>query len=189
MRKGFTLIELLIVIGILATLATTTVLILNPAQILAQTRDGQRFSDLNNLKKALALYLVRVSPLPANALGLDFSCYAYSGSGLATCTTNSRFTSVKTTVASVPSKSVDGNGWIPVNLLSVLGGSPISVLPVDPSHGATYYYAYAASSTSNVFELNADLESQKYTTAPNDKEGTDGGSNPSLYEAGTNLGL
>jgi prepilin-type N-terminal cleavage/methylation domain-containing protein len=40
--KGFTLIELLIVIAILAILATAVVLVLNPAQILAQARDAQR---------------------------------------------------------------------------------------------------------------------------------------------------
>ena len=57
MKKGFTLIELLIVIGILAILATVVVLVLNPAQLLAQARDSQRMSDLGSLKNAIALYL------------------------------------------------------------------------------------------------------------------------------------
>ena len=57
MKKGFTLIELLIVIAILAILATTVVLVLNPAQILAQARDAQRISDLSSIKSAIALYL------------------------------------------------------------------------------------------------------------------------------------
>ncbi|MGC9603563.1 MAG: type II secretion system protein, partial [Minisyncoccia bacterium] len=41
---GFTLIELLVVIGILGTLATAVVLVLNPAQLLAQARDSTRLS-------------------------------------------------------------------------------------------------------------------------------------------------
>ena len=55
MHKGFTLIELLIVIAILAILATTVVLVLNPAQILAETRDGQRLNDMGTLQSAISL--------------------------------------------------------------------------------------------------------------------------------------
>src|SRR3989338_7505949 len=61
LRKGFTLIELLIVIGILAILATTVVLVLNPAQILAESRDTQRVSDLGAVQSAIGLYLATVA--------------------------------------------------------------------------------------------------------------------------------
>ncbi len=54
--KGFTLIELLIVIGILAVLSTATVLMLNPAGMLAETRDSTRLTDLNAINQALSLY-------------------------------------------------------------------------------------------------------------------------------------
>ena len=47
--RGFTLLELLIVIGILATLATVVVLIINPAERLARTRDAKRIVDLENI--------------------------------------------------------------------------------------------------------------------------------------------
>jgi len=57
MKKGFTLLELLIVIAILAVLSSAIVLVLNPAQLLAQARDSQRLSDLSSLHSAIALYL------------------------------------------------------------------------------------------------------------------------------------
>lgn len=57
--RGFTLIELLVVIGILSILATTVTLVLNPANILKESRDVQRLSDLRNLNGAIAYYLAR----------------------------------------------------------------------------------------------------------------------------------
>ncbi len=57
LKKGFTLVELLIVIGILAVLATATVLILNPGELLAQGRDSSRISDMNTLNSAMSVYL------------------------------------------------------------------------------------------------------------------------------------
>ncbi len=72
--KGFTLIELLIVIAILAILATAVVLVLNPAQILAQARDSQRISDLSSVKSAIALYLATTTSTPTMTAG-PFSSY------------------------------------------------------------------------------------------------------------------
>ncbi len=57
-RRGFTLIELLVVIAIIAILAVVVVLTLNPAQLLAQSRDANRVSDLATLQSAISLYTV-----------------------------------------------------------------------------------------------------------------------------------
>ncbi|MDP1706787.1 MAG: prepilin-type N-terminal cleavage/methylation domain-containing protein [bacterium] len=49
-RSSFTLIELLVVIAILAVLSVAVVFIINPADIIKQSRDTNRLTDLNNLK-------------------------------------------------------------------------------------------------------------------------------------------
>ncbi|MDE2144961.1 MAG: type II secretion system protein, partial [Patescibacteria group bacterium] len=46
-RSSFTLIELLIVIAIIGILASALVLVLNPAQLLSQSRDSRRTQDLS----------------------------------------------------------------------------------------------------------------------------------------------
>ncbi|MDE2144982.1 MAG: prepilin-type N-terminal cleavage/methylation domain-containing protein, partial [Patescibacteria group bacterium] len=46
-RSSFTLIELLIVIAIIGILAAVVVLVLNPAQLLSQSRDSRRTQDLS----------------------------------------------------------------------------------------------------------------------------------------------
>ncbi|MDD4931709.1 MAG: prepilin-type N-terminal cleavage/methylation domain-containing protein, partial [Candidatus Colwellbacteria bacterium] len=53
---SFTLVELLIVIAILAVLAAAVVVVLNPAELLAQARDSQRSTDLRTLKDAIDLW-------------------------------------------------------------------------------------------------------------------------------------
>jgi prepilin-type N-terminal cleavage/methylation domain-containing protein len=47
---GFTLIELLVVIAIIAILAVVVVLTLNPVQLLAESRDANRVSDMATLQ-------------------------------------------------------------------------------------------------------------------------------------------
>lgn len=56
-KRGFTLIELLIVIGVVAILATITLLVLNPAEMLKQGRDVKRLSELSMINNALNFVL------------------------------------------------------------------------------------------------------------------------------------
>src|SRR3989344_8940547 len=174
MKKGFTLIELLIVIAILAILAVTVILVLNPVQILAQSRDVQRMSDIATVKSAVAAYLTTVSG-PTLCAGpystADVTC------GFGTCTVTT-------------STAVSGSGWLAVDLTSTTGGSPIASLPIDPTNSAIYQYAYKGDDTNKTFELNARLESTKYRT----QMGPDGGDDSSCssytvstcyYEIGT----
>ncbi len=205
-KKGFTLIELLIVIGILAILATTVVLVLNPAQILAESRDTQRISDMDTVKNALSLLLV--STTTTDLLATPTSCYTHMmslaalptngcGGGGAGATTP-RFASttvvlpgsgvIATTTRVVTGNGTNFAGWIPVNFTQVSGGSPVSVLPVDPTNTGDFYYAFRNNSQ-NQYELDANLESNKYASSTSNKESSDGGDRPNIYEVGTNLAL
>lgn len=56
-REGFTLMEVLLVIAIITVLATITVLILDPAEYLAQSRDSNRVNELKTLDNAVELAL------------------------------------------------------------------------------------------------------------------------------------
>ena len=175
MKKGFTLIELLIVIGILTILATVVVLVLNPAQLLAQARDSQRMSDLSSVKSAIVLYLATADSPAVDATSKGtFSTACWFGT---TCATACSGISTST--------AVDGTGWVNVKLTATTGGSPLSALPLDPSQTATYQYTYIGDATNLTFELNANLESTKYSGL----EATDGGNCSSVYEIGTAPGL
>lgn len=185
--KGFTLIELLIIIGIIAVLATSVVLIINPVKILAETRDVQRSFDLNTVKAAIDLAVYGA------VSGLNFP----TGPGCSFTQTASDPQVFPWGNCSAPTtadlRKIDGNGWMKINLGP---NSSISVLPTDPIQNQNYSYHYKGSNTINgTFELNGRLESVKYR----DQMVNDGGNAnfcPSTYqeqtcwyEVGTNLTL
>lgn len=184
MKKGFTLIELVIVIGILAILASVVVLVLNPAQILAQARDSQRMSDLRSIKSAIAFYLATAT---STTIGTGPTCTA-TGCGTSP---NSPFGSETVNATT----TVTGSGWVQVNLTGTTGGSPLVALPLDPTNSGSYFYAYKGENTNKTFELDSRLESEKYRGLMV----TDGGNKNSCtgtfvdancyYEIGTAPGL
>ncbi len=181
MKKGFTLIELVIVIGILAILAAVVVLVLNPAQLLAQARDSQRLSDLGSVKSAIALYLATAS---SPTVGAGPTCTA-------TCSSDNPFSGTETVTTSTV---VSGTGWVPIALTGTTGGSALATLPLDPSNSGAYYYAYAGNASAKTFELDCRLESDRYRTMMS----SDGGDKNTcstyteatcFYESGTEPGL
>ena len=194
-KKGFTLIELLVVIAIIAILSVVVILTLNPAELLRQSRDSNRISDMSVLKSAVSFYLVSV---PTPALGTSTWCYIGASSGNATSMAGCMvfFKTATSTgggqVVSSTARTVDGTGWIPINFNAITaGGSPIGQLPIDPSNNdQVHFYAYTASTTGNVFKLDAHMESAKYSNGgSNDVVSTDGGIDNYSYEVGTNLQL
>lgn len=162
--KGFTLLELLIVISIIAILSVALVMVLNPAEILKKSRDSQRISDLNTIKTAVGIYLTSTSTP-------TLTCW--------TATSTSA-----TTTGSI--YKIDGTGWIPVDLSTLTGGSPISNLPLDPVNTGANVYWYKCNNTDKTFEVSATLESAAYTTDDN-KAAKDGGDDATRYEIGTKL--
>ncbi|MAF79683.1 hypothetical protein CL629_01240 [bacterium] len=190
MKKGFTLIELLVVIAILAVLATAVVLVLNPAELIRQSRDATRISDLEAINTALGFYLADVDPSNISlAEASSDVCPA-----TARCTFASSTSPLGGRTCVVPSaadlSTVGGAGWIDVNLGAITGGSPLSSLPIDPRNTAPHlFYSYACDSASTWYEINADMESIKYSSGSSNVEANDGGDNDNVYEVGNDPGL
>jgi len=180
MKKGFTLLELLIVIGILAILSTTMVLVINPAEMLRRARDSQRLSDLGSINTALSFYLTE-SANPDLDGSTSTAAYCYDHPDIVEGATNC---GGKTSTIFIAKQTVDNLGWIPVNLSELTGGSPIPSFPIDPNPAAgKRYYIYLPDQTNLVFELLANMESTTYTA----NEAKDGGNLNDIYEIGTRM--
>lgn len=163
-QKGFTLIELLVVIGILAILAVIVILYINPAEILAQSRDSQRLSDLGSIKSAIGLYLsTNISPPNNLEVGGVTTTLTTTGAacpfGVGQCTGGGFWVPVDSFAAT---SSVDGTGWVRVNLTNSSAGSSLAALPLDPTSDTNYYYGYTASSSEGAYKIGGRLESVKY---------------------------
>lgn len=204
--KGFTLLELLIVIAILAILGAVAIFVLNPAETLRETRDTQRISDLATLKTAIALFVTKSTSTVYLDGNSNVNCrngatpkIFYSVPSDTTQITDITFDSTGINAASSSQAtsanytSTDGTGWIKLNLSSLVGGSPISDMPVDPTNtigtasavtSTDYVYRFACQ-TDTTFEVNAQLES----TAIGARKARDGGNNALFYEVGTRLSI
>ena len=184
--RSFTLVELLIVIAILAILAAAVVIVLNPAELLAQARDSQRVTDLKNIKKSIDLFVV---DNPTVSLGTASRVYISLPDTASNCpnltsslpTLPSGWQYVCATSANL--RNTNGSGWIPVNFGSVFGGSPIPYLPIDPSNDLSSgrYYTYVMGGS---YELTALMEAAKENVSVND-----GGSLPGVFQVGTHIDL
>ena len=189
-KKGFTLIELLVVIGIIAILAVVVILVINPAELLRQSRDSNRISDLSTLRSALSLYLSTASSVNLASSSLGYSaCYVstYSGNGTTTANCGIFLNTGSGGVASTTSstyRNIDSTGWVPVNFSKISVGTPFGSLPVDPLNNASYYYAYAATST-GAYELGTFIESSKYGKNGSNSVVVTG----TFYEIGSSLSL
>ena len=192
MKRGFTVIELLVVIGITVILALVVITTLNPVEILGQSRDAKRLSEIESVDGAIEFALSQDLNLDIgdpNIIYLslpddDPACGSYTDlppldtvAGWSyRCSSQANF------------RNIDGTGWLPVNFAS-LPTSPFTTLPVDPVNDASrgLYYAYV---TGGSWELNVQLESEKYSFSGGaDMDSTDGGDTIVLYETGNDLGL
>jgi hypothetical protein len=190
-------------------LSVVVILSLNPAELLRQSRDSNRISDMATLKSALSLYLADVA---VPVIGTNFTCYSsaqvaawesVSVAGAVTAPgTCTNWMVSSTAVIATSSRSITGvGGWIPVNFNSISSGAPIGSEPVDPTNttgtascatnslsSCGLFYSYEPNGTT--FKISAFLESSKYSKSGGaDVESVDGGQNPYYYEQGTNLAL
>jgi prepilin-type N-terminal cleavage/methylation domain-containing protein len=181
--KSFTLVELLIVIAILAVLAAAVVIVLNPAELLAQARDSQRITDLKTLKDAIDIFVV---DNPSASLGTSQKVYVSLPDTSTTCANISLPTLpagwTYNCVTTENLRNTDGTGWVPLNLGSIFGGTPIPYLPLDPGNDAVagHYYTYTMGGS---YELTALMEAEKSFAMK------DGGAFVELYEIGSDISL
>jgi len=194
MRSSFTLIELLVVIAIVAILSAVVIITLNPAELLKQSRDSNRLSDLDILARAVAL-----AETEGKELGNASTTYFSIADPAATSTTATDCAGLG--LGSAPSgwsyqcaasstlRNVDGTGWVPVNFSSLSYGSPLGSLPIDPTNTTSsgYYYTYTPGGS---FEVNVFMESAKYRQGGSrDAVTGDGGDFQGAVEKGSNLNL
>jgi len=207
-KIGFTLIELIIVLAIIATLAAILITIVKPQQIFVNMRDTKRKSDLNNLSRAIDIYMTdmvnrnmdivfvpssTVLSVGGTLTSTNHGCVGsatptifYSTANLGgTPTSTLGFTGLRTTNSIIVATSTNSNppGWLPVPLgTSTFVNLP--QLPIDPRNANTanqtgsYYYTFACK-LPDLYELNARLENSNDPLLAGD-----GGDNPVLYEVG-----
>jgi prepilin-type N-terminal cleavage/methylation domain-containing protein len=204
-RKGFTLIELLVVIAIIAILSVVVILTLNPAELLRQSRDSNRLSDMSTIKNAISIYFSD-QQIISNTTSSE--CYATTETSSAifapTSPTDNTvaptsdctpwFVTASGPIIATNSVAVDGTGWIPVDFNLITDGSPISQEPIDPINnpgGAStegHFYSFIINGTQ--FKIATKMESIEYSSGGNgDVESTDGGENPWIFEVGNNLAM
>jgi len=183
--RSFTLVELLIVIAILAVLAAAVVIVLNPAELLAQARDSQRITDLKTTKDAIDLFVL---DNPSASLGTAERVYISLPDTVSNCP------NLTASLPALPAgweyvcstsedlRNTDGTGWIPLNFSAITGGSPIPYLPIDPNNEVSTgrYYAYVMGGS---YSLSALMEAQKSFAIK------DGGQYMEMFEVGSDLSL
>jgi type II secretory pathway pseudopilin PulG len=181
--SSFTLVELLVVIGILAILTAAVVIVLNPAELLKQSRDSKRTTDLANLNNAIKLLLTQNPDVNLGSASTVYTSLADSSSTCGSYSLPSLPAGWKYQCATAANlNKVDGNGWIPVSFSAAGGVASLPALPVDPQNTIQNYYSYVSGGS---WQIGAVFESDKYAA----KEANDGGMNPASYEVGSNLSL
>ncbi|HEY5220564.1 MAG TPA: LamG-like jellyroll fold domain-containing protein [Candidatus Paceibacterota bacterium] len=189
-RSGFTLIELLVVIAIIAILAVVVVLTLNPAELLRQSRDAGRVSDMATLTSAINLYSVDQSSASSYTLGVSTTVYVSLPDSSSTSCADLGLPTLPAGYSyscgsSTSSRNVNASGWLPINFQNISAGSPLGALPVDTTNNSSSWLYYTYTTAGGKYQITAHLESQKYLTS----EPASGGADPLLYTAGTNPSL
>lgn len=194
-HSGFTLIELLVVIAIIAILAVVVVLTLNPAELLKQSRDSNRLSDITTLANAINIYGAQQGGSSGYFMGNASSVYVsipdptLSGSQTSTCNSLNLppLPAGYSYQCSSPQsyRNINGSGWIPINFTSVPSDPPLSNLPIDPINTSSTSLYYTYTTKADQYEVTSIFESQKYIPLM----ANDGGAYDGVYQDGNGLNL
>lgn len=195
-NKGFTLVELLIVVGILALLAVFLLLVINPVEFIAQSRDAKRLNDIKILSETIVfaeLYGEDIdiyegkdifknieahrvyTSLPD--MDGDKKCDEYSLPDL-----GDEVWEYRCFASSSSMGNIDGTGWLPIDLSTVPQGKrALYTLPVDPSNNGSTgnYLLFGYSIAPESFSIAVKVDSNKYLDG---LAVSDGGNSPTLYE-------
>jgi len=191
-NKGFTLVEILAVVAILATIVTATVVVMNPVEMLQQAEDAVRLNDINSIHQVLTLFR---SQRPGGSIGEPNIVYVSIPSASSTCVgAGLPALPIGWEYRCVPAtdlRRIDGNGWIPVNFAAIPGRIPFTILPIDPVNTAASGSYYAFVVTGGRWEIFTPLMSQRHgiNGGASNMVSRDGGNDPYIYEAGTNLNI
>jgi prepilin-type N-terminal cleavage/methylation domain-containing protein len=186
--KAFTLIELLVVIAVIAILSVVVILSLNPAELLRQSRDSTRLSDMATIQSAINMYNADQSGAASYSLGSSNVTYVSIPDPTATTTAGTDCSGIGFPAGgafhcAAPSsfRTTNGTGWIPINFSNISSGVPFGNLPVDPVNttSSNEYYTYQTNGTT--FKIRSVPESAKYLATA--------GTNPNLFTAGSNPNL
>lgn len=141
-RQGFTLIELLIVIAVIAILAAGVFVALDPAQRLQESRDSQRWGDVNAALSAVKTDQVdNGGSYVASVAALTAGNYHVIGTNATGC--NAGCTAKTTQAACVDLSALVTEGYL---------GS----VPTDPSGGtAAFSDYYLMRSAAGIIEVGA----------------------------------
>ncbi len=191
-KIGFTLIEILIVVGVISILASITVLVLKPAELLKEARDSTRIQDIRNIDKTITLGRTQSSSLLSNVLPTIVYLSLPDKNGVLTddCRNNTDYPDLlaltgsweyRCRADSTNLQKTNGDGWLPINFTSLPGGGGFSALPIDPRNTAedNLYYTFSLGTSGTSYSLSANLQSQKYL---NQIAATDGGNTTSSFE-------
>lgn len=192
--EAFTLIELLIVIAIISILGSAVTIVLNPAELLAESRDNQRMNDINSLTRVINLTRLDDTSVSLGNANTVYISIPYIDTDCDYPTANSLNLPVLPAGWSYRCSSeanyrkTNGDGWIPFVFTAVTTGPLLSSLPVDPINttASNFYYAYYPGN--GVYELNTKMESDKYSLAGAlDRTSSDGGDDFTRLEKGTDI--
>jgi prepilin-type N-terminal cleavage/methylation domain-containing protein len=164
-RRGFTLVELLIVIGVIAVLVAVVILVINPAQLLMQSRDSNRITALTTVNTAIAYAQSKGFSLGSpNVAYISIPDPTLTGNATSNCASLGLPAIASTMyqcVSSANAAKTDGTGWIPIALNATPIGESLGSLPLDPVNTTSSGEYYIYKTDGGVYELQAKPEAAK----------------------------